>query len=60
MITAKMVPVGYGIKKLQISSVIEDDKVSTEVLEETIQEFEDFVSLPFTLLLLQKHHKINS
>lgn len=40
---SKMVPVGYGIKKLQISSVIEDDKVSTEVLEETIQEFEDFV-----------------
>ena len=24
---AKLVPVGYGIKKLQISAVIEDDKV---------------------------------
>lgn len=26
-ITAKLVPVGYGIKKLQISCVVEDDKV---------------------------------
>lgn len=27
LFSAKLVPVGYGIKKLQISSVIEDDKV---------------------------------
>lgn len=26
---AKLVPVGYGIKKLQIGCVVEDDKVST-------------------------------
>ena len=26
-LSAKLVPVGYGIKKLQISAVIEDDKV---------------------------------
>lgn len=25
---AKLVPVGYGIKKLQIGCVVEDDKVS--------------------------------
>jgi translation elongation factor EF-1beta len=25
---SKLVPVGYGIKKLQIATVIEDDKVS--------------------------------
>ena len=43
--TAKLVPVGYGIKKLQIATVIEDDKVSTEVLEEMICEFEDHVSV---------------
>ena len=40
---SKLVPVGYGIKKLQINLVIEDEKVSTTELEEEIQEFEDFV-----------------
>lgn len=28
LISAKLVPVGYGIKKLQIGCVVEDDKVS--------------------------------
>jgi len=37
------VPVGYGINKLQIICVVEDDKVSIDLLTETIQEFEDFV-----------------
>jgi translation elongation factor EF-1beta len=42
---AKLVPVGYGIKKLQILAIVEDDKVSTEELSEKIAEdFEDFVS----------------
>ena len=41
---AKFLPVGYGIKKLQINAVIEDDKVSTDDLEEKITEFEDYVS----------------
>lgn len=27
VVSAKLVPVGYGIKKLQISCVVEDDKV---------------------------------
>lgn len=40
---SKLVPVGYGIHKLQIMCVIEDDKVSVDLLTETIQEFEDFV-----------------
>uniref|UniRef100_A0A2M4BZ45 Putative elongation factor 1-beta n=1 Tax=Anopheles marajoara TaxID=58244 RepID=A0A2M4BZ45_9DIPT len=40
---AKLVPVGYGIHKLQICCVIEDDKVSVDELTEKIQEFEDFV-----------------
>lgn len=41
--TAKLVPVGYGIKKIQITCVVEDEKVSTQDLEDTITGFEDFV-----------------
>lgn len=40
---SKLVPVGYGVKKLQINLVVEDDKVSLEELEEQIREFEDYV-----------------
>jgi elongation factor 1-beta len=40
---AKLVPVGYGIKKLQIQCVVEDDKVSTEDLEDKIRDMEDYV-----------------
>ena len=40
---SKLVPVGYGINKLQIMCVIEDEKVSIDLLTEKIQEFEDFV-----------------
>merc|ERR1711879_41183 len=40
---AKLVPVGYGIKKLQISCVVEDAKVGTDYLEEEITKFEDHV-----------------
>lgn len=40
---SKLVPVGYGIKKLQISCVVEDDKVSTDDLEEQIVAFEDYI-----------------
>lgn len=41
---SKLLPVGYGIKKLQITCVVEDDKVGTDILEEEITKFEDFVS----------------
>ncbi|NXJ67714.1 EF1D factor, partial [Rostratula benghalensis] len=41
---SKLVPVGYGIKKLQIQCVVEDDKVGTDILEEEITKFEDYVS----------------
>ncbi|XP_068094000.1 elongation factor 1-delta isoform X1 [Hyperolius riggenbachi] len=41
--TSKLVPVGYGIKKLQIQCVVEDDKVGTDMLEEEITKFEDYV-----------------
>lgn len=40
---SKLVPVGYGVSKLQINLVVEDDKVSLDELQEQIQEFEDFV-----------------
>ncbi|XP_073704739.1 eukaryotic translation elongation factor 1 delta a (guanine nucleotide exchange protein) isoform X5 [Garra rufa] len=40
---SKLVPVGYGIKKLQINCVVEDDKVGTDLLEEEITQFEDYV-----------------
>ncbi|KAM7387736.1 hypothetical protein PAMP_023956 [Pampus punctatissimus] len=41
--TSKLVPVGYGIKKLQIACVVEDDKVGTDMLEEEIIKFEDYI-----------------
>jgi elongation factor 1-beta len=40
---SKLVPVGYGIRKLQINLVIEDEKISLSDLEEEIQGFEDHV-----------------
>lgn len=40
---SKLVAVGFGIKKLQINLVIEDDKVSLDDLQDTIAEFEDYV-----------------
>lgn len=44
---SKLVPVGYGIKKLQINCVVEDDKVGVDILEEEITKFEDYVSAQF-------------
>ena len=41
---AKLVPLAYGIHTLQISCVVEDDKVGTDFLEENITAFEDLVS----------------
>merc|ERR1739840_82001 len=40
---SKLVPVGYGINKLQLMCVVEDDKVSIDELSEKMTEFEDFV-----------------
>ncbi|CAL8281798.1 unnamed protein product [Lota lota] len=40
---SKLLPVGYGIRKLQINCVVEDDKVGTDLLEEEITKFEDYV-----------------
>ncbi|CAH8431664.1 unnamed protein product [Schistosoma turkestanicum] len=41
--SSKLVPVAYGIQKLQICCVVEDDKIGTEFLEESIMKFEDHV-----------------
>merc|ERR1712170_336093 len=40
---SKLVPIGYGIKKLQLMCVVEDAKVSIDELQEKMQEFEDYV-----------------
>lgn len=37
------IPVGFGIKKLQINCVVEDDKVSLDDLQAAIEEGEDWV-----------------
>ncbi|KAI8618142.1 hypothetical protein BC830DRAFT_1176879 [Chytriomyces sp. MP71] len=41
--TSKLVAIGYGIKKLQITAVVEDDKVGVDDLSDQITGFEDFV-----------------
>eukprot|EP00158_Paraphelidium_tribonemae_P000737 Partr_v1_DN23298_c0_g1_i1_m35313 putative Eukaryotic translation elongation factor 1 delta (Guanine nucleotide exchange protein) len=40
---SKFVAIGYGIKKLQISCVVEDDKVATDDLDDKIMALEDYV-----------------
>lgn len=38
-----LVAVGFGIKKLQINLIIEDEKIGLDDLQEEIAEFEDYV-----------------
>jgi len=40
---SKLVAVGFGIKKLQLNVVIEDEKVSLDELQAQIEEDEDHV-----------------
>jgi len=40
---SKLVAIGFGIKKLQINIVIEDDKISLDELQEQIAEDEEYV-----------------
>jgi len=49
---SKLVPVGYGINKLQIASVVEDEKVSIDELQEKLQEFEDYVSILYFEIMI--------
>ena len=39
----KKEPVAFGIFKIQIGATVEDDKVSTDIVQEKIEEFEDEV-----------------
>ncbi|OOG00978.1 hypothetical protein ASPCADRAFT_734 [Aspergillus carbonarius ITEM 5010] len=40
---SKFVPIGFGIKKLQINLVVEDEKISLDELQQQIEEDEDHV-----------------
>lgn len=40
---SKLVPLAYGIHKLQLSCVVEDEKVSVDLLTEEIEKIEDLV-----------------
>lgn len=40
---SKLVPVGFGIKKLQMNLVVEDEKVSIDELQGQIEEFDEYV-----------------
>jgi alanyl-tRNA synthetase len=40
---SKLVPLAYGIRKLQISCVVEDDKIGVDFLEEEITKYEELV-----------------
>merc|ERR1712027_49835 len=40
---SKLVPVGYGINKLQVMCVVEDERVSIDELQEKICDLEDYV-----------------
>ena len=39
----KKLPIAYGVEKIVIGAVVEDAKVSTDIVEETIMAFEDEV-----------------
>ena len=58
--SSKLVPVGYGIRKLQINLVVEDEKVSTSDLQEEIEGFEDYVQSSDIVSLLQDIKLINT
>jgi len=40
---SKLVPIGYGIKKLQINLVVEDAKISLDELQEEIQSNDEYI-----------------
>ena len=40
---SKLVPVGYGISKLQVNLVVEDEKISIDDLQQKIEDDEDHV-----------------
>lgn len=53
---SKLVAVGFGIKKLQINLVIEDDKIGLSELQEEIEEFEDYVQSTDIVSFQRRNH----
>ncbi|KAK0216225.1 hypothetical protein IW262DRAFT_1449719 [Armillaria fumosa] len=53
---SKLVPIGYGIS-FCTHLVTEDEKVSTDELQEKVQEFEDYVQST-DIAAMQKHYKV--
>jgi translation elongation factor EF-1beta len=57
---SKLVAVGFGIKKLQINLVIEDDKVSLDELQQQVEEDEDHVqSTDIVSAIVESESKAN-
>merc|ERR1711983_714409 len=52
---SKLVPVGYGINKLQLMCTVEDEKVSIDELSEKMAEFEDFVQSVDVAAMNKRH-----
>ncbi|KAG2151011.1 uncharacterized protein EDB93DRAFT_1140617 [Suillus bovinus] len=52
---SKLVAVGYGIKKLQITVVVEDELVSLDDLQEKVAEFDDYVQSSDIAAMQSKH-----
>ena len=57
----KKEPVAYGVFKIQIGATVEDDKVSTDLIQERMEAFEDDVQsvdiVAFNKLWLQHQHQ---
>lgn len=56
---SKLVAVGFGIKKLQINIVVEDEKISLEELQQQIEEDEDHVQSTDIVRPFQSLHARN-
>ncbi|KAG0706196.1 hypothetical protein DFH29DRAFT_798827 [Suillus ampliporus] len=52
---SKLVAVGYGIKKLQITLVVEDELVSLDDLQEKLAEFDDYIQSSDIAAMQSKH-----
>lgn len=53
---SQLIAIGYGIKKLQINLVVEDEKVSIDDLQQAIEAFEDHVQSTDVRSTAPKHH----
>lgn len=57
---SKLVPLAYGIHKLQITCVVEDEKVSVDLLTETIEEISELVSIIIIFFLKDITYQLSS